>query len=105
MGPSVLSHSLLGHAVTHQELEPGGILLSAREAAILLFMIEADTDPRRDLPDVFSAHATVTITPERVRQIQSKTIGRLRTAVGTGKFGVEVREKFRQRLAQRLGNG
>lgn len=77
------------------EIEPGGIILSAREAAVLFFMIDPELDPKRDLSAVFSAHASVRITPERIRQIQSKTIGRIRTAVGTGKFGPEVREVLR----------
>lgn len=70
----------------------GELLLTDREVVIVLSLMDGYVNPA-DVPKVFSSVGSVRITPERVRQIRSKLLGRLRGAAGRGRYGEALRKK------------
>jgi hypothetical protein len=69
--------------------DAGELLLTDREVVIVLQLL--DTFFPTDVPTVFGSVGSVRITPERVRQIQGRLLGRLRGAAGRGRYGPALR--------------
>lgn len=76
------------------EATAGHVTLTPRQVAMILLWIETGMPQDAALQRIYQSTATATITPERVRQIRSKLLSRLRGAAAAGPLGPAVREEY-----------